>query len=106
MAKTFRHDIFVFGHNKGGRKDKEVVVLPDVYCSVDNCHYWSQGNVCKASQILVATDSWAEQASEAIDASSHMEVPTASADTCMETCCKTFVPEGSASVEVDGTTRK
>jgi len=80
--------------------------LPDVYCSIDNCHYWSQGNVCKASKILVAADDWAEQVSDVIDAEHHMQVPTMSASDCTETCCKTFVPAGSDAINVDNVTKK
>ena len=76
-----------------------------IYCSVNNCHYWHSGNVCKASEILISLDSWAEQATDAIDATNHMEVPGASAGSCMETCCKTFVPQDSDQIGVDGVTR-
>lgn len=79
--------------------------MPHVYCSVDNCHYWGQGNVCQASEILVTADAWAEQAGETMDASQHMEVPTTSAQTCMDTCCKTFVQKGSDAVELDNVTK-
>lgn len=79
--------------------------MANIYCSVNNCHYWSQGNTCKASEIMVTADSWAEQADESMDASAHMDVPTASASTCMETCCKTFVHNNSAQINADGVTR-
>ncbi|HHT37412.1 MAG TPA: DUF1540 domain-containing protein [Firmicutes bacterium] len=79
--------------------------MPHVYCSVDNCHYWAQGNVCHASEILVTADAWAAEAPDTMDASQHMEVPTASAQTCMDTCCKTFVAKGSDAVEVDNITK-
>lgn len=78
--------------------------MANVYCSIDNCHYWSQGNTCKASEIMIAADSWAEQADASMDASQHMDVPTASAETCMDTCCKTFVAKNSSETDVDGVT--
>lgn len=79
--------------------------MSKIYCSINNCHYWSQGNACDASEILVASDHWARQAPEKIDAPQHMQVPQMTADNCMETCCKTFVPKGSNQTEVDGVIR-
>ena len=79
--------------------------MSNIYCSIDNCHYWDQGNVCKASEILVASDTWASQAPDNIDAPQHASVPTANADSCMETCCKTFVHKNSPKINADGVTK-
>lgn len=76
-----------------------------IYCGIDNCHYWDQGNVCKASEILVAADSWAAQAPDNIDAPQHTQVPKIHADSCMATCCKTFVPNNDENISVDGVTK-
>lgn len=76
-----------------------------IHCSVSNCHYWDQGNICNASEILVAGDNWAAQAPDRIDATQATSVPQVQASTCMETCCKTFVQKGSDQVSVDGVTR-
>jgi len=65
--------------------------LSEIYCGIDNCHYWNQGNHCKATEILVAADSWAANAEDHIDAPQHAHVPQMQAGSCMETCCKTFV---------------
>lgn len=79
--------------------------MSKIYCSIDNCHYWDQGNNCNASEILVTADTWANQAPDNIDAPKHMSVPQMHANDCMETCCKTFVKKNSAKINVDGVTR-
>lgn len=78
--------------------------MSKIYCSIDNCHYWDKGNMCNASEILVSADSWAAQAKDSIDAPKHGEVPQMHANSCMETCCKTFVNK-SDQINVDGVTR-
>jgi hypothetical protein len=30
--------------------------MPDVNCTVDNCKYWTNGNLCTAKQIVVQND--------------------------------------------------
>ncbi|HHZ19850.1 MAG TPA: DUF1540 domain-containing protein [Firmicutes bacterium] len=76
-----------------------------IYCSIDNCHYWDQGNVCKASEILVAADDWAAKTMDYVDAPQHKNVPQMQASSCMETCCKTFVPNNSPHIKADGVTK-
>lgn len=79
--------------------------MSKIYCSIDNCHYWDQGNYCNASEILVTADSWANQAPDGMDAPKHAQVPQMHANSCMETCCKTFMHKGSDKINVDGVTR-
>ena len=78
--------------------------MSEIYCGIDNCHYWDQGNHCKASEILVAADSWAAQTPDNIDAPKHTQISQMHADTCMETCCKTFV-NNKDKIKVDGVTK-
>lgn len=66
----------------------------EVYCTVDNCHYWASGNQCHASEILVTADSMADQAADAIDAPQGGTLGTTPVNNCMETACKTFVSTG------------
>lgn len=68
----------------------------EVYCTVDNCHYWASGNHCHASQILVTADSYANQAPDNIDAPQGSTLQATPVDNCMETACKTFVDKGGA----------
>ena len=62
-----------------------------VNCSVNTCHYWRQGNICDAQQIMVTADSMAAAAPDRIDAPLANEVTPTPVDNCMQTCCKTFV---------------
>ncbi len=78
--------------------------MSEIYCGIDNCHYWDQGNLCKASEIFVATDSWASEAPDNIDAPRHAQIPQMHANNCMETCCKTFVNKKDK-IKVDGVTK-
>lgn len=66
----------------------------DVRCTVDNCTYWGQGNVCEATTILITSDAVGRRFPESVDAK---DVDTildtvgeTPAQTCMETACKTF----------------
>lgn len=65
-----------------------------VRCTIDNCHYWRDGNVCDAKEILITSDMVGQRYSEAIDVQQLStvleEVGETPAHTCQETCCKTF----------------
>ncbi|MHB8171631.1 MAG: DUF1540 domain-containing protein [Thermincolia bacterium] len=73
-----------------------------IHCSVSNCHYWVQGNKCEANEIVVVSDSLANQYPDNIDAPKAATIPATPANTCMATCCKTFVQQGSNKTNVDG----
>ncbi|MFS8570386.1 MAG: DUF1540 domain-containing protein [Thermaerobacter sp.] len=72
--------------------------MPDieVYCTVSNCHYWDHGNRCAAERILITLDRIGDRYPEDVDAQQVSmivdEVGTTPAESCMETCCKTFRP--------------
>lgn len=63
----------------------------EVYCTVDTCHYWGSGNQCHASQILVTSDSFANQAADNVDALQGSTLAATPVNHCLETACKTFV---------------
>jgi len=73
-----------------------------IYCSVNNCHYWSSGNVCIANEIMVTHDRAGSEMPDNFDAPQHQQMTATPAQTCMETCCKTFVHKGSQHTNVDG----
>lgn len=79
--------------------------MSEIYCSIDSCNYWSQGNKCAANEIMVTSDQYASQAPDTMDAPDHAQFPQMHVETCMETCCKSFVHKGSPHVGVDGVTR-
>ena len=73
---------------------------PEVYCTMDDCHYWADGCHCTAEKILITTDRIADTYPEATDADSvqdlvrqHGKTP---AEHCVDTCCKTFTPRDKA----------
>lgn len=76
-----------------------------IHCLIDNCHYWSQGNVCKANEIVVTSDQLGSSQPDRVDARMANQLPTARADSCMSTCCKTFVDSGSDKINADGIKR-
>lgn len=78
----------------------------EVMCTVSNCHYWSQGNKCHANQILIVSDDFAEKQPDSVDAPTASSAPQTPCNTCMETCCKTFVPKNSDQTTLDGVYRK
>ncbi|QWG26789.1 DUF1540 domain-containing protein [Bacillus mycoides] len=70
--------------------------MPEVKCSVSNCSFWGQGNLCQASAIVVQPD--AQEAGQ-IESSSYTsaaltnETLESSVTTSVETCCHTFKPK-------------
>lgn len=74
----------------------------EIYCSVNSCHYWSSGNRCKANKIMVTADSFADRTPDSFDALQASTAPQTSANHCLETCCKSFVPKGSNQINADG----
>jgi hypothetical protein len=60
--------------------------MPEVHCTVDNCKYWTNNNLCTADTIVVQNDQeggFSPQAS----LTSLAATPAASKD---QTCCQTF----------------
>ncbi len=74
----------------------------EVYCSVSNCHYWSQGNHCHANKILITSDSVGADQPDNFDAPEVTNSLQTPCNSCMETCCKSFVHKDSQGVTVDG----
>jgi len=72
-----------------------------IHCLVENCHYWGQGNVCQANEIMVTTDEFGASQPDEGDAKRAPSLSTTPADSCMDTCCKTFVPRN-GDTKVDG----
>jgi len=79
--------------------------MPKIYCSVSNCHYWKKGNVCDANQIMVTSSDMGDWADDTLDAADHDAFEQTPVESCMETCCKTFVEKGSGREKYDGTMR-
>lgn len=60
--------------------------MPNVNCTVNNCHYWSNGNMCTAQQIVVQNDGQGGFAPNA-----QLSSLAATPATCNDnTCCQTF----------------
>ncbi|MGF7186556.1 hypothetical protein GGQ84_002673 [Desulfitispora alkaliphila] len=76
-----------------------------IMCSINNCHYWSQGNVCKANKIFVASDEVGESAPESFDAMQASTAEPTPVQNCASSCCKTFV-EKNGNVQADGVYKK
>ncbi|WP_347491152.1 DUF1540 domain-containing protein [Desulfoscipio sp. XC116] len=76
-----------------------------VHCIINNCHYWKEGNKCLANEILVTPDAFASEQLDSIDATMAKQLTPAAADSCMSTCCKTFVPKSSAKINADNITK-
>lgn len=76
-----------------------------VNCSVNNCHYWAQGNECVASEILITSDQFGADQPDSWDAPQSARTLVSPVDSCMETCCKTFVPKDSQEIEDDNVFR-
>jgi hypothetical protein len=103
----------IFGGMKSKRRGTLIldkierrIIVTRIMCSISNCHYWDQGNVCQASQIMVTSDSLADPAPDSLDAPQAATVQATPVEACMETCCKTFVERNSPHLYDDQVTRK
>ncbi len=76
-----------------------------IHCIVHDCHYWQQGNKCKANEILVSTDGFGASQPDRIDATMASQLSTQAAGSCMATCCKTYVAKDSDAVDSDQVTK-
>ncbi len=68
----------------------------EVKCSVNNCHYWAEGNECHAEQIVVTSNHVGGANPSRYDTgtiTSSLKTPT---NNSIETCCKTFVKANSS----------
>lgn len=69
---------------------------PIVKCSVANCAFWGEKNICQADAIMIDVDHnanreyHAEFAGESFDSENQTTATTSSA-----TCCHTFKPKSS-----------
>ncbi|HBK86172.1 MAG TPA: DUF1540 domain-containing protein [Firmicutes bacterium] len=76
-----------------------------IHCTVSNCHYYSSGNKCLASEIVVVNDQFGLRQPDMQDATQSANFPETPASSCMETCCKTFTHAGGDKTHVDGVTK-
>lgn len=65
-----------------------------VKCSVSNCHYWGEQNLCQAEQIMIEIDKhtgsgFMEEYAEELMDNNHRD----HAETSSATCCLTFKPK-------------
>ncbi|MBB3127328.1 hypothetical protein FHS19_001982 [Paenibacillus rhizosphaerae] len=65
-----------------------------VKCSVSNCSYWGEENVCKAEQILIEIDKHAS-AKYSEEYGSELGEHKDRAENSSATCCLTFKPKTS-----------
>lgn len=66
----------------------------EVHCTVKNCHWWDD-NYCAANSILITSDEVGAELPDSYDyeqtESIVQQFGETSAESCMDTCCKTFV---------------
>ncbi|MCK9221522.1 MAG: DUF1540 domain-containing protein [Limnochordia bacterium] len=77
-----------------------------IRCSVDNCHYWTQGNICRASQIIVTSDAIVDSGVDIYESPASSITVSTPADTSIETCCQTFIAKGAPHARQDRVTHK
>ncbi|MDD3653136.1 MAG: DUF1540 domain-containing protein [Desulfotomaculaceae bacterium] len=80
--------------------------MSQVFCSVSNCHYYGQGNVCQANQIMVTSGTMAQNLSPHIDVPYAAQISQTPVDKSPETCCKTFVHKNDFFQNTDGALKK
>lgn len=65
--------------------------MPEVRCTVNNCFYWEENNVCAADAILVMSDEAIGRLGQ--DDMEVGEIGYTPARISKETCCYTFRPK-------------
>lgn len=73
-----------------------------IHCIVNDCHYWKQGNMCDAKEVLVTTDQFGDLNPDNVDCEMAAELTPQQAGSCLATCCKTYVGKGSNKIKADG----
>ncbi|SJZ57074.1 DUF1540 domain-containing protein [Selenihalanaerobacter shriftii] len=67
-----------------------------VHCTVDNCQWWSEPNLCVAEKLLVTSDDFAKKLPNEIDVEETNQIVNqeglSPVTECYQSCCKTFVP--------------
>jgi len=67
-----------------------------VHCTVDNCHYWGEGNKCEATAILITGNTTVTHFPQNVDVNDIGTILETVGETpakdCLETNCKTFRP--------------
>ena len=80
--------------------------MSQIFCSVSNCHYYGQGNLCKAERIMVTSDTMSQNLSPNIDAPNADQITQTPVTKSLETCCKTFVHKNDFYQNTDGVLKK
>ncbi|MGE5578972.1 MAG: DUF1540 domain-containing protein [Bacillota bacterium] len=64
-----------------------------IRCTVDNCKFWTEGNRCAASRILVTSDLLAGSPAGLPGGGGLENVPVTPVTSFSYTCCGTFSPK-------------
>ncbi|GAB6098262.1 DUF1540 domain-containing protein [Halanaerocella petrolearia] len=66
-----------------------------VHCTVDNCQWWQEPNLCVAEKLLVVSDDFANKLSNEVDVEDTNQIieeeGLSPVNDCAQSCCKTFV---------------
>lgn len=76
--------------------------MPEIKCTVSNCEYWAQGNVCDAAQILITSGPSAGKEPSGANAAALPSDPARTAEECY---CLTFEPRQTVQADDWGTPR-
>lgn len=77
-----------------------------IRCSISNCHYWGRGNLCRAGEIMITSDTMSRNLSDTIDAPYASQITETPVSKSFETCCKTFVLNTDYNQNTDGVLKK
>lgn len=64
-----------------------------VKCSVSNCHFWGESNVCRAEQIMIEIDSHSTANLNEEFGDEYTSDHKDTANSSSSTCCLTFRPK-------------
>ena len=81
-----------------GDNEEEVILMINepktlVNCSVSNCHFWGEANLCQAEKIVIEIDAHASRNLNEEFGEEYFNNHQDNARTSSATCCLTFKPK-------------
>ena len=81
-----------------------------VHCTVENCQWWAEPNLCIADKLLIVSDDFAKDLPNEMDVEQTNQIVSqkglSPVTECYQSCCKTFVPRDKYMQGEGGTNKK
>jgi hypothetical protein len=96
-AINLQQHIRISAHSVGDNGEEVILMINEpktlVKCSVSNCHFWGEANLCQAEKIVIEIDDHAGRNLNEEFGEEHFNNHQDNARTSSSTCCLTFKPK-------------